>query len=258
MKRLANYLGVSSSKPLIILFSSSIVVTIFLTLIISSQISSASSLPDFTGQNLEQVKLEAEESDVEITFEWVDSNQPQGEVTSQKPPAGSPTFPGATIRIFVSKGPKTRAPNESKNASEAPPTTSEQTTQNGTSSLKSPQTNSNTNSGRNVPPQVTPNIVNPPDPTRPWLTQADIDQNRAEKATLLQQISSLESEIVGIQQCVSVSAADMQRYRIGGPEDNMTLWADAMQRNSNCRYELDSNNSDLNVLYAQLNSRDWY
>lgn len=259
MRNFLKYFGLEARKANIFF---ALTATLLVSLIIVwgiAQTSNSSAAPDLTGMTVAQANDFADKNGVLVSYVWVDSNEEQGTVILQEPAFGESIPLGKAIKLIVSKGVKNNSSNsEQKTNSTSDSVEAENPTQNKQTPPNKSQSNQSPVAGNNAPAPANAPKVTPPDPTRPWLTQQDIDQNRAEKAQLQQQIASLVAVIAGIQQCVNESAYDMQRYRVGGPEDNMTLWADAMQRNSNCRYELDSKNSELNVYNSLLNSRQWY
>lgn len=105
---------------------------------------------------------------------------------------------------------------------------------------------------------VPSNSVSPPDPSRPWLTQADIDANRSQRAALEQQITSTASEIVALEVQLASTADEINRYRIGGPEDNLALWSHASDRHASIAAQITLKSGDLELLVFQLNNGIWY
>jgi hypothetical protein len=120
------------------------------------------------------------------------------------------------------------------------------------------QNSSNQQSPGNPPPAPQSPVSNAPDPTRPWLTQADIDANRAQKAALEQQLISKLSELANVQAEIPIAVNDMNRFRVGGPEDDFALWNQAANRKMNLEARAMTLNTDIYLLDLQLRTGTWY
>jgi beta-lactam-binding protein with PASTA domain len=63
-------------------------------------------VPDVQGEKVDQALADLQKANLKGTTVEVDSNQPQGEVVSQRPTGGASVVQGSTVTLRVSKGPK--------------------------------------------------------------------------------------------------------------------------------------------------------
>jgi hypothetical protein len=199
ISRVQNFFGFKSKKPVGFYLSFSLAVlilVIFATTLIATSANS-NPMPQLAGLTTDEVSVIAQEHQLEIQYLWVNSNAPKGEVTMQDPEAGSSFAPGSKIKVFLSKGNSAEPSNPSKPQNAVTPATPESNNQkNGTA----PGTkNQSPNSVKNPPTQTTPKKASPPDPTRPWLTQEQIDANVAQRAEIVGRFNSQLAYVQSLQ-----------------------------------------------------------
>jgi beta-lactam-binding protein with PASTA domain len=74
--------------------------------IFSSQGPPKTEVPDVRGEKVDQALADLQKANLKGNPVQVDSNQPQGEVVSQRPTGGASVVQGSTVTLRVSKGPK--------------------------------------------------------------------------------------------------------------------------------------------------------
>jgi beta-lactam-binding protein with PASTA domain/predicted Ser/Thr protein kinase len=63
-------------------------------------------VPDVRGEKVDQALADLQKANLKGTTVEIDSNQPQGEVVSQRPTGGASVVQGSTVTLRISKGPK--------------------------------------------------------------------------------------------------------------------------------------------------------
>lgn len=185
ISKVQNFFSIKTKKPVGFLLSLAlpvIILVIFATTLIATSANS-NPMPQLEGLTTDEVSDIAQEHKLDIQYFWVNSNAPKDEVTMQDPAAGSSFAPGDTIKVFLSKGNSAEPSSTSKSQKAVTPATSESINQNsGTAPVTK---NQSPNSVKNPPAQTAPKKASPPDPTRPWLTQEQIDANVAQRAEIV-------------------------------------------------------------------------
>ena len=260
ISNLTSFFGFKSNRTLWVIVASvaATLALVFITTALISTGAKSDSMPQLEGLTTDEVSVIAEEHHLAVTYVWVNSNAPKGEVTGHEPAAGSPLLPGSTVKVFLSKGNNEDVPVSSKSQKGSTPSNSETTNQ---QSGGAPVTNKQApSSANNLPAQTAPKKASPPDPTRPWLTQEQIDANVAQRAEIVNRFNNQRAYVQSLQ--AARDAKQAEKWAICNPPVregyNFQPCLDLDPVIAQMNAEIDSQLRVLESINAELQNGTWY